>query len=428
MLEKSIKIEEIRICWCLIRVHREQKMKETKGKKIISDFLNNILATILVTLVLQVIVYPFFAATLSSVEYGRLLTIMGIANIFTVSLGGGLNNVRLIQRNLYDEIEEVGDFSLILVIFLVLGTALFGFIARFNFGIKGGALACILAYVSMGIVINYLVVSFRIVVDYKANLIYNIFLGTGYLLGVLLVRKNGFWSLAFLLGEVIGFLYLLRATTLYKERIGRTKLFANTFKNYLVLISTNIVANIIIYLDRIFLYPILGGEQVTIYTVASFVGKSIGLVITPVASVLLSYYAQKSFVMTVKKYWLINGITLLGGGILGVMAIVFGPIATKILYPTVYEEAREYLVIANVASLIGVLSNIISPSILKFANIYWQIVIQLLYAGCYVFLGYICMMYLGLWGFCIATLIVNLFRMFLLMVIGHISILKVERE
>jgi len=182
------------------------------------------------------------------------------------------------------------------------------------------------------------------------------------------------------------------------------------------------VANVVTYLDRIFLYPIIGGEQVTIYTVSSFIGKSIGLVITPVAGVLLSYYSQKSFTMTVKKYWKINGITFLAGGIIGGVAILVAPFITGILYPTVIEAARPYLIIANVASLVGALTNILAPSVLKFSNILWQIVLQLVYAVVYIGAGYILMQSMGLMGFCIATLLVNLIRMMILMAVGHFSI------
>jgi len=398
------------------------KTEGQKYRRIISDFSYNIIAMMIVTIILQIVVYPFLAGNFSAEEYGQLLTIMGIANIFVVSLGGGLNNVRLIRQNMYEEQNVTGDFNLLLFIFSCIGTIIFAVIVMFQFQVTGIAFALLLLYVFLGIVINYWSVAYRIVINYKANLIYNLFLGVGYLLGIFLAKKTGNWVLAFAIGEVLGLLYLLKSIALHKERIKLTLLFSKTLKAYLVLIGTNFVANVVTYLDRIFLYPIIGGEQVTIYTVSSFIGKSIGLVITPVAGVLLSYYSQKSFTMTVKKYWKINGITFLAGGIIGGVAILVAPFITGILYPTVIEAARPYLIIANVASLVGALTNILAPSVLKFSNILWQIVLQLVYAVVYIGAGYILMQSMGLMGFCIATLLVNLIRMMILMAVGHFSI------
>lgn len=401
--------------------------KIEKGKKVFSDFGYNIVATIITTVVLQIIVYPYLATSFSADVYGQLLTIMGIANIFAVSLGGGLNNVRLIQKDLYEEQKVTGDYNLLLLIFSSISTVIFGIVVMVQFKISGGTLILLLFYVLIGIIENYWAVAYRIVINYKANLIYNIILSAGYLAGIIFARKTESWAIAFVLGEVFGLLYLLKSTSLYKEKFGITPLFLQTTKVYSVLIGTSLIANIVNYLDRIFLYPILGGEQVTIYTVSSFVGKSVGLLITPMAGVLLSYYAQRTFRMTIKKYWIINGITLIGGGIIGVFAIFIAPWITGLLYPTVIENANGYLVIANIASLAGALTNILSPSVLKYANIFWQIVIQIMYAIAYMGLGYIFMIHYGLFGFCIATLLVNLIRMFLLMIIGHVSIQRRER-
>lgn len=402
------------------------KCQFTKRKKMLGDFGYNIMATAIATIILQLLVYPYLAKIFSADIYGQLLTIMGIANIFLASFGGALNNVRLIQKTSYDEQNLEGDFNILLVISLAVSTLIFACIIQQE--INGISLILLLLYVIFGIAQNYWVVSYRIVIDYRANLNYNIFVGVGYVVGLILTNYLKYWPLTFLSGQILGMVYLLKSTVLYREKYRITPMLYNTTKVYMILIATNLIANVVVYLDRIFLYPVMGGEQVTIYTVSSFVGKSIGLVVTPIASVLLSYYAQNSFIMTVKKYWLINGIILVGGGMAGIIAIILAPWVTGLLYPSVIDSARQYIVIANVASLVGVLANIIAPAVLKFANIFWQIFIQTVYAVTYIGLGYLFMQSGGLMGFCIATLLVNMIRMLLLMLIGHHSILTRMRS
>lgn len=392
------------------------------GKKIITDFGYNILATIAVTAALQLIVYPYLAACFSSEIYGQLLTIMGVANVFISTLGGSLNNVRLLQKDSYHERNVTGDFSLLLVGFSAIGTLIFGMIIVIQFRVFGWLLFMLLLIVCIGVIEGYWTVAYRIVINYKAYLIYNILMSIGYLVGIFIAKQINIWSIPFILGEFFALLFLIKSTSIYKEPLKITQLFPKTLKIYVILIGTNLIVNAVNYLDRFFLYPILGGEQVSIYTVSSFVGKSIGLLVTPIAGVLLSYYAQSTFKMTVKKYWTINGITLVVGGMAGIFAVFLSPWVTGILYPTLIEDARQYLWLANIASLIGALANILAPSVLKFANIFWQIIIQLAYVVIYLGMGYLLLLNYGLSGFCVATLAVNLIRMLILMLIGHISI------
>ena len=79
-----------------------------------------------------------------------------------------------------------------------------------------------------------------------------------------------------------------------------------TLIKYIILIFTGLSTTLSTYLDRLIIYPLLGGDAVTVYTVASFFGKSLGIVMTPIAGVLLGYYAQRNFIMTKKKFWSIN--------------------------------------------------------------------------------------------------------------------------
>ena len=146
------------------------KDKITKGKKITTDFIYNIIATILSTGILQIVIYPYLATKFSSDIYGQLLTIMGIANILTVAIGGGLNNAHLIQLNFYEKNEAAGDFNSLLFISTAIGTLTWAVMLLFSFNIKGISLLLLLLYVCIGILENYLVVAYRIDIDYKANL------------------------------------------------------------------------------------------------------------------------------------------------------------------------------------------------------------------------------------------------------------------
>ncbi len=400
-------------------------LQKNQVLNVLKDFAWNILAVLIITCTLQLYLYPYLAKWLDSEQYGSVLTIMGVANIIIVSLGGGLNNVRLLQtENYYD--KKNGDFNYLLGIFGCAGIVVFTIIILFFFDIKIIDGILLIFYTIIGIVRNYWSVEYRLKINYKSNLKLNLIICIGYAIGYLIAKTISIWSLCFLVGEVFGLVYLFFTTNLYKESYKKTERWKETYIKYIVLIITALMANVIIYLDRFLLYPLLGGTQVSIFTVSSFVGKSIGLVITPIAGVLLSYYAQKDFKMTVKKYWIINGL-ILGCSIFGgAISIIFAPWITGILYPTLIKDAMSYIIIANVAALVGVLSNILSPSVMKYANIKWQLIIQLLYAIFYFGLGIIFLELEGMMGFCVAVTFVNVLRVILLLIIGFKGVLNIQ--
>ena len=129
---------------------------------------------------------------------------------------------------------------------------------------------------------------------------------------------------------------------------------AETFQKTCVLFVTTFIANLIQYLDRLLLLPILGGEAVSVYTVASFFGKSLGVLVTPLASVLLSYYAQKDFGMTTRRYWKINLSMIAFSTAFFLFCVAVGPFGTGIFYPTLIDAARPYILLANLAAVINV--------------------------------------------------------------------------
>jgi hypothetical protein len=142
----------------------------------------------------------------------------------------------------------------------------------------------------------------------------------------------------------------------------------------------------------------------------------------PISGVLLGYYAQKSFSMTLTKYWLINALC---GGILlafGIFTFFFGESLTGLLFPKLIQDASPYIFIANIASATAAVIQIVQSASLKYAKTYWQITMQIIYLGVYFCLGTILMQKNGLMGFCIAFLVANVTRLVMLLIICHFSI------
>jgi len=391
---------------------------KTKGRfgSISKDFFYNILASVILTGVMQVVVYPFLALKFNNQEYGTLLTIMGIANTVIVAFGNTLNNVRLIVNNDYEREHLEGDFNGLLFFASLIAVVFSCMISSLYFRQSIITVIGLAVFVVLGTVRSYYCVEFRLILDFKKILIQNIVGAVGYAVGVAALMGFHIWVIPFILAELLQLIYVLKNSSLQKERITTTPVFRMTLIKYIILIFTGLSTTLITYLDRLIIYPLLGGNAVTVF------GKSLGIVMTPIAGVLLGYYAQRNFIMTKKKFWSINMIAAAGGVIFVIFSVIFSPFFTKLLYPTVFEQAAPYIFIANLAATISTVCSLTQSSVLKFAPTWLQIIKELVYGITYVGMGLVLLNAYGLLGFCIAAVAANCTKLITLYIIGTLFI------
>lgn len=398
-------------------------MKQNK-KKIIGDFSYNLLSSFLATGVLQIVVYPVLARVFDASAYGVLLTVMGIVNTISVSVGNTLNNTRLIQNADYEDKGECGDFNLIILFASIIGAIAIWIIGKSMFGLSVFTNCLMFVLVFLMATRSYYIVAFRIVLDFKSNFVCNVCISVGYLVGIIAVLITKQWPLVFIFSEIGGLIWIYKNTRLYKEPCKITRLFKPTISKFVMLFIVAASTNVMLYLDRMVIFPILGSDSVSIYTVAVFFGKTLGIVMTPIASVLLGYFSQKDYKMDLKHFWKTNFIVLVTAVTFMLFSVFAAPIATKILYPAFYVQARPYIFYANLAAVIGVVASMAQPAILKFVPTYWQLIKEGIYAICYLGLGVILLDKYGLMGFCIASILSNLIKLIILYLIGSIHFSK----
>lgn len=401
-------------------------MKLIRLKKMCFDFSTNILASMIVTFTMQILIYPFIARSISLDMYGLILTIMGIVNTIVIALGSTLNNIRLIQNQAYNKLGIKGDFNVILIAISFLGAiaALILIIFFRNIGLIN--LIFLIFTVILGISKSYYLVDYRLNLNFKYNLFCNVTISTGYIVGLLLFYITKIWVLAFLLGEIFGCIFLIFTTKIVKEPMKITVIFKQTLTMYLMFILTGAISTVLTYMDRLIIFPLLGGQAVTTFTVASFFGKSIGLIMTPIAGVLLGYYAHKDFKFTLKLFWSINILVLIFSAMFFGISSIISSWFTGLLYPKFIEIAKPYILVANLAAIIGMAGSMTQPAVLKFAPIFWQLIIQIIFGIVYITLGIFMLKFHGITGFCISIMLANTVRLILLYVVGHIYVKKVE--
>lgn len=390
----------------------------------IKDVFINIISSASLIAVIQLIIFPTLSRSETMNNFGVIVTIYGISNVIVTTMGNGINNIRLI---LDEKIKGKGNFNNIslksLIVSLIVSSFLYGLYNLYTFGITTFIITVI--FTLLGCLRAYLIVFYRLNINYKNILISNIYVIIGLLFGVFIYNIVNKWAIIFLFGEVFGVMYLLRNTPYKEEGFNKDNNYDTVFNNYKSIVCSNGIANSLVYLDRFFITPVLGSSSMAVYYSVNVMSKFIAMIITPFTNVLLTYINKMNKNKIKKKFIFLNIIVIITFIPMYFFLNFITPILVKILYPDVYSLISDYVRIVNLSTLINLLSSIITPFTLKFVNLKYQIIIQFIYGLIYVGSALLLSSKYGLLGFCFATLIGMLAKWIMLFTIG---ITKINSE
>ncbi len=398
-----------------------------KKLKAIKDFALRMSSSVLTTIANQLVLLPVLASMFPE-TYGSILTIIGVKNVISGTLGNSLFSTRLIMEADYEKKRRTGDFNILICIATII-SAIAMYIAILSFDNIDESTKILMILIVIIFTLNaYFTVWYTVKLQFTKGLVHSIIVSFGTLIGVLLVRITGVWPIAYISTALAGLVFVLTQTGILREGFRCTDLFKKTTGKWIILLITTLLTNLVTYLDRLLLYPLLGDVAVSTFSVATYFGKALSVIAMPIASVMLGYYAQKDYKMNLKRFWTINAIC---GGLLAVFTmgqLFFGHMVTGWLFPKQIESAAQFIFIGNLATSIAAILQIVQSASMKYAKTYWQIVIQVCYLLIYFVGGIFLTQLYGLMGFCMASLITNVVRLGLLLIVSHVSIGKMEKE
>lgn len=386
-----------------------------KYKQFLFDILLNIISTAIPIAILQLVVLPNIALILGNERYGTIITLISLFTLVSNTLGNSLNNLRLLQNNEYNKNNYEGDFNIILF-FNIIVCVIVVFIGSFMYEDKNTFINVIflLLISCLDLLCNYLKVTFRIVLNYKAIILNNIFTSIGYLLGYALFYLIGYWQIIYIMGFACSLLHILKNSSLLKEKYIKTPFFKQTLYKDFILVVSGLTRTVIAYADKLILYPLLGPTAVSIYYSATILGKLVTMTITSITSVMLSYLSRmKSF--SLRKYAYIFSLTCFIGILSYFGCIYVSKRLLVILYPQWAAESLELIYITTATVVVSAISNILHPIILRFFNLNWQLVLGFLNLFIYITCGLLFFDAYGLIGFCIGLLVSNVIKLLMLL-------------
>ena len=382
-------------------------------KKILIDFIYSFVAYGLPTVVLQFVIQPLIAGRTTADANGLFVTLFNVVKLMAGVFIVPLANLRLLKKQECEKNIALNSFFNTLFIVAIscsaiIGTLMNGFYRNFKWTVTDIILLLLILLI-MG-VHDYFMIVFRLILNYKKIVIDNILIVSGYGIGLLLFIYTGLWELIFITGYLFGMIYVLFSTDLWKPRPG-TKDGSHLVRQYGDLCASDLLKNATTYCDRLIIYPVLGGYDVSVYNSASVVSKAVTVISSPLRNVLLSYIVNSNELKVSRKK-LKKYIPLAVVGIAVVFAVFWGVsiLACKLLYPKYAASAMPFIPIITIAIVIETTGAILNIVLFRFARTVVQTIISALKLGVYLvavlLLAIVAKM--GLLGFCIAILLADI--------------------
>ena len=399
-----------------------------KYKTQLGDSIWSILGLVLMNAVAQIAAFPLLARVFGESGYGDIQYLMAYVNIVTVTVGCATNLARMTSPA-EERMKNNGDYNLFLLAIALFGIPFTLLIRAFG-GVEMNiptAVCYYLLFVAMAFR-YYADVSYKLTLRYRRYFVYYLFISIGYGIGAILVWKTHIWPLALLPGELMGvaFAYLADGT-LHRRGLRPSPLFGWVVRCILLFCISEGISNIIFNVDRLILKFFIGASAVTIYYLATLVGKTISMVTTPLTSVLIGYLARYEgrFTRRLMK-WVILG-SLVSFAVCTAVCALGGYVVLWLLYPAELEAVKSFLWLGSLAQVIFFTTGFVMVILIRFASKAYQVVINGVFGVCFFGIGIPATIFGGLWGFAVAMVVANLIRWLLAATLGWYKASKEDK-
>lgn len=389
--------------------------------KFIKDTIINIISNLLIIVVVQLVTFPLFNQNENENTFAIIIVLYGVAILLATTLGNTLNNVRLLYNDDLNIQQKNNLFDKIFLVLLTINCIVFICIEFYYGAVLNENFFLLLIFSCLLTSRYYMNVTFRENLNYRKIFILNLCVLLGYIIGILVyLFIINTYSIAFVTGELFGFLYLLKnyEFKIDKSEIVQKNKLKEIKKDLYNFISINLIINILNYLDRFILLPIIGPAAVTVYFIGSTVSKMLSLITTPVNNVILSYLTVGK--NNTKHFFLLNICILIGFIPFYFIVKYSSMFLIKILYNNYYQDVYEVIGLITLICLLSIYNSILNPFVMKIISSSIIFKIQIIYGLIYLITAVLGSYYFDLTGFCIATIL----SMIIKLIITNILIYK----
>lgn len=369
----------------------------------------------------QFLLYPAFTRTLGDERTGQVLFFITLANTCAMAFGGACNSTYLLSRKKYAAVS--GDFFCCLLLLSGGAVVVCAILSR-SYVTGPLEMVLVIALIFLAIFRDYSFVDFQLRKDYSHYFLFSLIISVGYIVFIPLFDLTGIWALAMLPAICMGLLYVWRKGQIYRDPFTRSRHFPDVVKDTSTLSGSYLLKYGAQNADRILLLPLVDGQAVTYYYIASLLSKTMSMLTGPINNLIISYLSQKKEPLSRKTFTAINGLMLLCALVGTLVVSLVSPwlLGLPFLYPDQVDAVRGIIPLTSLAQLLVIGSSVVQTLDLVITGGRLQMTMQATYAVAYVVLAVPMTIVWGLEGFVVASCVAAALRYAVAFLIGYLNI------
>lgn len=382
-----------------------QPISGKRAGRALADLAWSTASLVLMNGTIQVLVYPRLNRALGTEAYGNMLFVVGVATIFGAGIGSAMNNGRLLRQRR----ETAGNLDYLFALFVYALPACLVVTATAR-QVLPPVQAVLASVLTLGIALRYYSdVEYRLSLNYKRYFVYYALLSAGYLAGVLLWDSVPSWPWVLLPGECACLVFCMGTGSIYHPLTGGNRV-GCILRHTAPLMLSYLLYNAVVQLDRVLLRLAMDSRAVTVFYVASLLGKVIALLVGPLNAILVSYLTRWERRLDVRLTLLFTGGIAVCGGVFYLAVSLAAPFVVGWLYPELYGTVMQYTALANLGQILCFAGSLELTLLLTLAPARWQLAVQGGYALLFAVGGLAGVQLAGLSGFVLVTAVAGVLR------------------
>ncbi len=377
-------------------------------KRLGADLILSVSAMVIFNGVIQFALYPYLTDKMGADSFGTVIYLLAVISVMG-AFGAAANYSRMVvsaRRKCTN-----GDYNrfflsvlpIVLAVSAVALVALKSFSPLYFVGYSLLMFATVLRY--------YGDVEYRLSCNFKGYFIYYMLIAAGYLAGVAAYTLTESWLVAMLLGECAAIFFVALRGKIFKAPfLIKSENYKENTKSVWALTAANLVQTVILNADRILVMFFVGSLEVTVFYVASLVGKIVALITVPLEGLVISYLNKYEDKLSYKLFLGFSGGFALLAAVMTGGSVLASHILVPLMYPEVYETAKSLFLLANLGQVLFFTSTVLITFVLKIAGEGSQLVMNLIYLGVFAAVVIPCVAVWGLSGLAWSIAAVNLMR------------------
>lgn len=370
-------------------------------------FLNTIGFAVYI-IIQQIILLPIVARYTNDNTFSAVVVFISVYSIICNTIGNEIGITRQVrfEEDIHNNINYTYYNSIIILLSpVMMGVAIFIFLF-FDFSID--ELVVFSLIIVLGSFRLYSASYFRLKKNFKRIVFQNLIYSLGAIIGLAIFMHVEKSYLPFLFAELCSVFYgyvksdFSFQTVFLKNGSDKYRKIGSTFSD---LGMMSLLANLMVYFDKLVMYPLLGPSAVAVYFAANSMSKAINLIVNPLYSVVLSWLltsrnSDKEVIIDATKK--LNIIVVLAAT---VISWPISYVALKLLYPQYFLAALPMLwpICASVG--FGVSNSFLKGVLLKYYESRKLLISNISFFVVFILLAIPLSKWIGIIGFVYANLL-----------------------